>query len=523
MAKSKIAIVGSGLVGTTIAYLLTKQGHEVTIFEKGPDYPYPHATQHQEVYFHNYNNPAYIMPPDLKRVELSGDYQRSLTDELHMMVGGMATNWTGITVRMRPNDFKMKTLYGVGDDWPITYEMLEPYYSKAEKFLGVAGTDADNPFAPPRSQPYPLPPFEFSYDDQILNKKLRDRGITIHTTPQARTSVPYEGRPTCDNYGPCRYCPTGARYSPNHHLQLAEKTGLCTVLKNVSVRRVILDETGKAKAIVYRANDESTDQEFAADLIVLGAGAIESARLLLLSKDSRHADGIGNNSGLLGKNLTFHHFWEGNLRYKEALYPGRTAVDTGQSHQFLDPPARGKHGGIKVEFCSRLAYKGNPTAWQNAASILEDLKPVLHSRVLGLHAEALPGAEKYLTLADQQVDRFGDPFTQIHYKLTEFDQETYRYADSIFKQFMEATEAEEGSLAPISEVHSVWHHMGTCRMGENIRDSVVDSFGKVHEVPNLFVVGSGSFVTPSPMNPTLTIAALTIRTAEYLADQVLKG
>ena len=153
MSESTVAIVGSGIVGTTIAYHLANKGFDVEIFEKGPEYPYPHGRQFREKILYLYDNPSYSLPKDLQNLTLSGDYRPDLNSERVMVVGGSATVWQAITLRMLPKDFKTRTLYGYGEDWPLAYDDLEPYYGKAEALLGVSGTDADNPFAPRRSQP----------------------------------------------------------------------------------------------------------------------------------------------------------------------------------------------------------------------------------------------------------------------------------------------------------------------------------------------------------------------------------
>src|SRR5574341_216107 len=338
MVRRKIVIIGSGIAGTTVAYLMTQKGHEVDIFEKGPDYPYPHIAPFQEKVLYGYDTPAYALLPDLKGHIVSGDYKHRIEKERIMLVGGGATRWEGITLRMKPQDFKVRSLYKFGVDWPLTYGELEPYYCKAEAFLGVAGTDADNPYASPRSKPYPLPPFPLSYDDQLLAAKLRKQYIILHATPQARTSLPYEGRPACDNYRTCNYCPIGARYSPNYHLIQALETGLCKINTNSSVRRIIFDKSGKAKGIVYQQNDSDKEKEHSGDIIILAAGAIESVRLLLLSVCESHPEGPGNKGGNVGKYFLLNHVWRGWLFYNESLYPGRFGGWTGQSHQFCDPP-----------------------------------------------------------------------------------------------------------------------------------------------------------------------------------------
>jgi choline dehydrogenase-like flavoprotein len=274
MTESTVAIVGSGPSGAALAYALSIRGHDVVVFEKGPDYPYPYAPQFADQVQHLYSNPAYVLPDDLKRVDQSGGYRGDLNLDLFMNVGGAGSRWAGLTMRMVPNDFRTKSQYGYGQDWPFTYDELEPYYCRAEAHLGTAGTDEDNPWAPPRSRPYPLPPFELTHDDQRMAAKLKAHGIVLHTTPQARTHEAYDDRFPCVNFGTCWVCPVGARYSPSHHLDKAAKTGRCRVITNASVRRIVTDDRGRAIALVYRLNHERQDQEHAAKVIVIAAGAI---------------------------------------------------------------------------------------------------------------------------------------------------------------------------------------------------------------------------------------------------------
>ncbi len=495
---------------------LTRRGHDVVIFEKGPEYPYPHEAQFREQVLYLHESGAYRLPPDLMHHTFSGSYRYDLDEERAMVVGGSATKWQAVTPRMAPEDFQTRSRYGYGEDWPLTYEELEPFYCRAEELLGVAGTDADNPFAPRRSKPYPLPPFPLSYDDRILAGRLRAAGITLHTTPQARTSRAYDGRPGCVNYGTCRVCPIGARYSPAHHLGQAERTGRCRVRPQTSVRRIVL-ERGRARALVYRENESATDQEHAARVIIVAAGAIESARLLLLSAGGAHPDGPGNAGGHVGKHLIFHHLWAGRLRYKERLFPGRLGPYTGQSYQFRDPPGRGRHGGTKVEFSAHLTVEPRVRVRETTtgAAIVDAMEEIPHWRVIKLHSESVPGLEKWVGLSERR-DRFGDPFAHVRYVPEDFDHETYRFAREVFDRFASSTGAAEAHLDEEASFTSASHHMGTCRMGRDVRDSVVDSFGRVHGLSNLFVAGGSAFVGTSAVNPTLTMVALAVRTAESI-------
>lgn len=521
MSESTVAIVGSGIAGTTIAYLLSQKGYDIDIFEKGPEYPYPHLPQFREQILNLYDNPAYRLPNDLQNLILSGNYPGNPDEERYLGEGGSATHWAAIAIRIPPHDFKTRSLYGYGEDWPLTYDDLEPYYSDAEHLLGVSGTDADNPFAPRRSRPYPLPPFALSYDDRILAARLRNHNLALHTTPQARTRLAYDERPGCQNFGTCDVCPIGVRYSPTHHLRRAMQTGHCRLHLNTSVRRIVVDRSGRATALVYQPNDSTKEQEHPAKVIIVAAGTIESARLLLLSSSDRHSDGpkLG---GHVGQHLTFHHEWWARLRYKDNFLPGNHGPQTGQSHQFLDPSGRGKHGGIMLVFTSKYGIFPMQL-WGDATGpeIIDRMKEIRHWRTLYLHAESLHSARKFVALSDKR-DRFGDPFAHVHYESSDFDHETYRFARQIFDKVVAATDADHAELGGVDDGYqSAFHHMGTCRMGVDVRDSVVDQFGRIHGSPNLFVIGASNFTSPGTVNPTLTIAALAIRAAGYLRDRVL--
>jgi glucose dehydrogenase len=521
MSQSTIAIVGSGIAATALAYRLTARGYDVAMFEKGPEYPYPFQQQFYEQR-NGYTNPTYQLSKDLDHISSTGDYTwEPVANGRVMVVGGSASVWAGIALRMRPTDFRTKTLFGYGDDWPVTYDELEPYYCQAESLLGVSGTDSDNPFAPPRSQPYPLPPFDLSYDDQVLAERLQAHGIAMHTTPQARARLAYDGRPGCQNFGTCRVCPLGVRYSPHHHLQKALGTGLLTLRPNVSVRRVVTDATGRARSVVIRPNDGGREEEHHARVIIVAAGAIETARLLLLSESSHEPNGVGNNSGHVGAHLVFHHQWPAELHFEEKLLPGRLGAWTGQSHQFLDGPHRARHGSMQIELASRspIEWFQVPPEAKDATDVLERMRKRVEWRPISFIGESQPSDQKHVTLSAER-DRYGDPFAHVHYHSSDFDFATYELASTVFSKVAEASGCDDSKLWPAQDYGSAHHHMGTCRMGSDARDSVVDSFGRVHGSPNLYLAGSSIFRGPSgAINPTLSIVALALRTADFVLDQ----
>ncbi len=519
---SRVAIVGSGAVGANLALDLATLGHDVTVFEKGPDYPYPHTEPFLERVRYNVDDPRWAIGEDLKRIDMTGDYRTDLTDEVVARVGGAATKWTGLTMRMREVDFKTRSALGYADDWPLTYADVEPWYCAAEERMGVSGTDDDNPWAPPRSRPYPLPPFELTWDDRMLAERLAKVGLHVHTTPQARLRHDYGGRPGCQNYNSCSVCPVGARYSPTFHLQQAVATGRVTVRANVSVRRIVTDASGRARALLVRAHDAARDEEFAADQVVIAAGAFESARLLLLSTDARHPNGLGNASGQVGRNLTFHHIWAGHVHYREKLWAGRLGPWTGQSEQYCNPEGRGRIGGVKVEFPSSPMQKhiddaaGADTV-ERALAIAELSR---RCRRIAIHAEAIGDDGKYVQLAKTR-DRFGDPRIEVHYDLSDFDRHTYDFGRDLFERFAHGSGGTDWEYPPILAFGIFNHYAGTCRMSESPADGVVNAWGEVHGTPGLWVLGLSTFVNPGgALNPTLTGLALALRSVARLHDRL---
>lgn len=526
MSTAHVVIVGSGIAGSLIAHALTRVGVQVTVFEKGPAFPYPHALQFREEIEQLFDNPKYQLPSDLRQVSTSGTYGKSVDRERGMVVGGSATHWGGVTPRMIPGDFRTDSLFGYGADWPVSYDDVEPYYVKAERLLGISGTTVDNPFAPPRSEAYPLPHFELSHGDQVLAEQLNEAGIIVHSTPQARTRQAYDDRPQCANFGTCHVCPIGVRYSPNHHLQKAVRSGHCTVHAETSVRRVLVDGAGRATGVLVQGNDERASREIDADVVVVAAGAIASARLLLLSTSSAHPDGLGNHSGQVGENLTFHHIWGGGLRFKEKLFTGRVGPSTARSFQFLNPETRGDHGGINIGLDDTvdvrwLTQRFNLWNVRDADKIVDRMRLMPHQRSIMFHSESIPGDGKRVELSNQ-TDRFGDPFPHVHYESNQFDYDTFRYAEHLFERIRSAVKPENAWFTSDPEsFDSGAHHMGTCRMATVPSEGVVDAQGKVFEAEDVYVAGASTFVGGSgAVHPTLTLAALSLRTADFLKERL---
>lgn len=282
-----------------------------------------------------------------------------------------------------------------------------------------------------------------------------------------------------------------------------------------------MDKAGRARALVYRPDNGATESEHAAKVIIIAAGAIESARLLLLSSRDRNVDGpsLGPN---VGQHLLFHHLWMGHLHYREAFRPGSVGPVTGQCNQFLDPPGRGRHGGIKVDFSldDVALPRDDLIELKTAAEVVDAYRQMRHWRLVFLQGETMPNAKKYVILSDpDQRDRFGDPFAHVQYESVDFDLETHRFARQVLDRFAVASRADDIQFVDVHRYNSGAHHVGTCRMGVDVRDSVVDQFGRVHGSSNLFVAGGSIMPSMGALQPTLTMTALAVRMARYLLAQ----
>jgi glucose dehydrogenase len=527
-----VAIVGSGISGIALAYMLTQRGHRVRLYERGFQLP-DSAERYRLITNFAYPNDSAAFPridPNLHHVTQSGDrlFDRPIERELRPYIGGMALFWAGIAVRMFPNDFRLADVYGRSINAPISYDEIEPYYGRAEQFMGVSGTDDDNPFAPPRSTPFPLPPFELGYYDTIMAERLGAAGIHLHTTPQARARQAYEDRSGCQNTSICYSCPFDALYTPIYHLNKALATGLCTVEAEVTVRRILVDNDGRATGVLAQPNGGGDAQEIPADVVVVASGAIEAPRLLLLSANDRFRDGPGNASGHVGQHLSFHMIRRVSVAYDEPVYSGRTGFWTGQSMQFADHEARDQYGGVKLEASEtrnfgplgrvRAGYLALDA--ETLAERLRDASP-LYRRTYAAHAESDTTAGKYVTLSTDEVDAFGDPIAHVQYDMSAFDERTFEFSQQILQRVADGTNGAIVENIEPAEWTTGHHHMGTARMAESEADGVVDQYGRVFGTQNVFMVGASRFSGTSAVNPTLTLLALALLTGDYLLDQAL--
>jgi choline dehydrogenase-like flavoprotein len=514
-----VCVIGAGAAGGIMALELARHGVDVVVLESGPRHDFARRGEQVRRYLRR-ENPWPASPAGLDRYTATGSNRHVLDGKRVRGVGGSTLHWEGYAVRFSADDFRLRSLHGVGDDWPIAYHDLEPYYARAEQALGVAGA-ADDPWASPRSAPFPLPAFPFSHSDRLLDRACRALGIACHSMPQARNSVAYGGRPACRACATCQVCPTGAKASTDlTHVPQAEATGKARVIAGATVQRLALAGDGRVGEAVFAGTDR-VERRVAARVFVVAGGAVETPRLLLLSRPPEFPNGLANSSGLVGKFFMSHPAIEVSARAAEKTYPYRIGFSTAMSRQFAVGADRSARGAFMLE----LLNAGGPTPEQIAATsgrwgdALRRHVQDEFGRWVGLrvYAEPLPDRAHSVSLSSTVRDDFGHPGPHVHWTLGPYERRALDEANGVARRIFAALGASDvrATGAMVSG-----HQIGTHRMGVDPRASVVDADLRTHDVPNLYLVGSGCFVTASASPPTLTIAALAIRAAEHIAARL---
>jgi glucose dehydrogenase len=522
--STDVIVVGSGIAGALVATGLARHGVKVVMIEAGPrvnrgeavgkqqaslNRDVPEAPYPRESYA---PSPATLNPKNYlvqKGPELFGStYER--------LVGGTTWHWLGTSLRLMPNDFRMKTKYGIGVDWPISYKELEPWYGRAENEIGVAGIDAPD-LGAPRSTPYPMPPIPQSYLDKHWEVAAKKVGLRIASTPQARNSVVRDGRPPCCGNNNCiPICPIGAKYDGAVHVAKAEKLGVQLLTSSV-VHHV---EVSPHKATVRFLRPDHSEGVVTGRAVVLAAHAIETPKLMLMSK-------LGNDN--VGHYLMDHPTQLSWALARNPVYPYRGPLSTSGIEMLRDGAFRARRAAFRVEI-------GNdgwswPEGDQTAQAIafantgqfgMKGLAALGHRferqvRLASL-TEPLPDSSNRITLSNEK-DVLGLPRPEIHYRTGEYAAAGIKEARALHEQLFHAL--------GVSEIHhwpgpqGAGHIMGTCRMGNDAKTSVVDSELRVHGLHNCFVVSSAVWPTVGTANPTLTLAALSLRAVETIR-QTLK-
>jgi len=533
-------VVGSGAAGGVMARELALAGFDVLVLEQGPRYTAADF-RHDELdtWFNNalINSPE-ASPQSFRRA--AADRAERVRDFPSLwyarMVGGSSNHFTANYWRFHEVDFRERSLLGAIPgtsfaDWPIDYAELEPYYTKVEWEVGVSGLAGASPFDPPRSKPYPMPPLPVKSSGVLLERGARKLGLHPFPAPMAIASVPYRGRPSCAHCGFCIGfgCEMRAKSSTLYTMiPEAEATGRCEVRSESYVFRVDTSDRGRASGVSY-FDRERREHFQRARAVVLCANGAESARLLLMSSSARFPDGLANSSGLVGRNLMFNTYAEAHAVFEHPLNEFKSVQVTRIVHDYYDAdPRRGFYGGGGFDGRIGPAPMGwaafappRERAWGAEFKALLEAMP--RAMLVATHGTSLPQEGNRVDLDPELKDAWGLPAMRVTYRDHPDDLAFSRFLQERGVEVMQAAGAQQVWKGPVQEAPGSPHLLGTCRMGDDPKTSVVDRYHRAHDVPNLFVCDGSSFVTSGRGQPTMTIQALAFRAGEHIARFAQRG
>jgi choline dehydrogenase-like flavoprotein len=506
-----ICIVGAGAAGGVLAYELSKAGLQVVIIEAGPFWNPQTDFASDELSMHH------LGWQDTRIVTGKNPLQLGHNNS-GKGVGGGTTHFTGVFLRFHESDFKTKTVDGVGEDWPITYEDLAPYYNKIEKEIGVSGPKHFPWGSFPG--PYPYPEREpISANSEMFRIGCETLGIRSVVAPLAINSAPFDGRPPCINRGFCNQgCMPNAKFSTLiHHVPKAIQNG-AEVISDSMVTQIMTNRDGSRVTGVTFVHDGKTYEQ-KAKVVILSNFVIETPRLLLHSATQRHPNGLANSSGWVGKAIMPHSSQDvyGKFNEEVRLYKGTPVLALSQEFYETDPNrgfARGytlnAHGSRPVSMAQGIAKSANVWGERLRNTMLNYN---FYGRIT-LVGEVLPNQNNAVSLTEE-IDEYGVPVPEVSFSYGANDTKLIMHAIEKMKEIIEAAGG-----TPEFVTDDTAHLMGGCRMGSDPQSSVTNSFGQTHDISNLFVCSASLFVTSGGGNPTETVMALAARTAVYVKEKM---
>jgi choline dehydrogenase-like flavoprotein len=555
-----VCVVGSGAGGGMAAHVLTQAGAKVVMLEAGPHWD--SATDSAMMKW-PYDSPRRgASTPERHFGEFDGciggwsidgePYTVAPGQQWHWyrarLLGGRTNHWGRISLRWGPDDFRRKSVDGLGDDWPITYEELKPYYDKLDRLVGIFGTN----FAAERNLPNEpdgifLPPpkprcYEFAI--QQASEKL---GIPCVPSRLSILTEAHNGRAKCHFCGQCgRGCSTHSNFSSTSVLiPPALKTGNLTVLTGAMARAVTTDASGKATGVAFINKQTGLDEHVRARLIVLAASTCESARIMFNSRSEQHPNGLSNSSGTLGRFLTDSTGLSVRGFVPKLMNtPPHNEDGTGGMHLYmpwwvdnkkLDFP-RGYHieigGGRGMP---GYGYGGGierfPPGGGYGKALKDDYRRYYGATVgFAGRGEMVPNENTYCELDPRVVDRYGIPVLRFHFQWADYERNQAKHMQDTFRAIIDQMGGTTMSEMPGAEEDygleaggRIIHECGATRMGKDPNTSVLNEWCQAHEAKNVVVCDGGPFVSQADKNATWTILALAMRTSEHLADEFKKG
>jgi choline dehydrogenase-like flavoprotein len=566
-----VVIVGSGAGGGMAAYMLSKSGLKVCLLEAGAMYdPQKNINQLKWSYesprrgastkfrpfgdfdacYHGWDIDG---EPYTTAQGTQWDWWRA------RMLGGRTNHWGRISLRFGPKDFKRKSIDGLGDDWPIGYEDIKPYYDRVDELIGVFGTneglenDPDGIFLPP---PKPR-----------LHELMIKKAAAVSNVPviPSRLSILTKQITSTTQRGPCFFCAQCGRNcsiakadfsSTNVLIYPALKTGNVDIIANAMAREVLTDKEGKATGVSYINKEDMQEYQVNGKVVVVAASACESARLLLNSKSQRHPNGLANNSNVVGKYLhdstgaalggvlpqlygrkRYNEDGVGGMHVYTPWWGDNKKLDFPRGYHIeywggMGMPAYGFGFGIENQNGKFIVNGKQKEAGGYGASLKEDYRYSYGAGVgMAGRGEAIAREDNYCEIDPTVVDKFGIPVLRFNVKYSDYEVKQAKHMKETFKEIMHNMGAvitwggddDEKNSYGLETPGKIIHEAGTVRMGNDPKKSALNKYNQAHDCKNLFVVDGGAFVSQADKNITWTILALSMRASEYIVDQLRKG
>jgi len=555
-------IVGSGAGGGMATKILSEAGLNIAVIEAGPFFDPANPEQRTQLKWPwesprrgaGSTRPFGDFDAAYGGWEIEGEpYTRKNGTKFDWfrsrMLGGRTNHWGRISLRFGPLDFKRKSVDGLGDDWPISYDDVKPYYDKVDKLIGIFGTKENIPNEP---DGFFLPPPKPRLHELYYIKGARKANVpVIPARLSILTKRINEERGVCFYCGQCsRSCSVYADFSSGSCLIFpAQKSGgQITLYNNSMVREVVVNDSGKATGVIFINKEDRKEYQLNAKVIVLAASACSTARILLNSKSKNHKDGLGNSSGLVGKYL-HDSTGAGRMVFIPELMNRKTYNEDGVGGMHVYTPwwgndkkldfPRGYHieiwGGMGMP---AYGFGFNPNGFNKfigkhvggyGNQLREDVKR-FYGSVLGVagRGESIPVESNYCEIDPNVVDEWGIPVLRFNYQWSDHERNQAKHMHETFEEILgnvgeligekPGKDSDYGLEAPGRIIHEV----GTTRMGNDPKTSVTNRYQQLHDVDNVFIVDAGPFVSQADKNPTWTILALSWRTCDYIVDRLKK-